>query len=632
MLQQIRDRITGKFALAILALIALPFVFFGINYDFVGFGFAAKVDGEEISVQQFENAYQDQLLALTEQGTEIPDELRSLVREGVLDRMIRDELISQYLEEAGYAVSDQLVTDFIQRDPTWQVDGSFSRDTYYQWLELRAIDPGVFEESQRRALEQNQLQRGIAATAFMTPYEYRRYLNLYGEQREVDFAEIDINALAENVEVSDDDVQAYYDARPDGYLSPESVDFAYVELRRDELAAGIEISEDELLQYYEESQSRYQQDEQRQARHILLPFGDDEAAVEAEAAALTARAQAGEPFEDLARQYSQDSSSAERGGDLGLLLESQLPEGLAEAVFSMEQGDVQGPVRTDFGFHVVRLDEIRAGGALPFADVRGELERELGLEKADDRYLVVERDLSDALFDAASMEALSEATGLELKTASGYTRSGGDPFGSNQAAIDAIFDPRVLDDREISDIVELDANRSVVVAVTGYNEAARRALEDVRDSIESAIKSERAFALANGYVVEIEAALRSGGGMAEAVADAEPITTRTAVVTRQSVDVDGRVRSAIFQEKKPAAGQPRVGTVVTDDQKYVVYSLTGVTPGRPEAIPLAERDQGKLQLSLQSGAYDLAAFVSDLEAQAEIVKSEDVLARDTLFE
>jgi peptidyl-prolyl cis-trans isomerase D len=632
MLQNIRDRITGKFAIAILALIALPFVFFGINYNFIGLGFAAKVNGEEISVAQFENAYRDQLLALAEQGTEIPEEFRQLVREGVLDRMIRDKLIDLYLTESGYAVSDQLVTDFIQRDPTWQEDGRFSRDAYYQWLELRAIDPGIFEASQRRALEQNQLQRGVAASAFVTPSEYRRYLNLYGEQRQVSLAEIDINALTESIEVSDEDIQAYYDARPDAYMAPESVDLAYVELRRDDLAAATEISEEEIRQYYEDSKSRYQRDEQRQARHILIPFGDDEAAAEEEATALAARAQAGEPFEDLARQYSEDSSTAGRGGDLGLLLETQLPGGLAEAVFEMEQGDIRGPVRSDFGFHVVRLDEIRSGGALPLAEVRGELERELSLEKAEDRYLVAERDLSDALFDAGSMEALAAASGLELKTATGFTRQGGEPFGSNQAAIDAIFDPTVLEDREISDIVELDANRSIVVAVTAYNEAARLPLEDVRDSIVAELRSERAFALANGRIIDIEAALNSGSTMAEAVAGLDQVTTRSTVITRQSTDVSPRVRTAVFANKKPAGGRQPVGTVVTDDRKYVVYQLTAVTPGRPESIPLAERDEGKLQLSLQSGSYDLAALISNLEKQADIVRSEDALARETLFE
>ena len=632
MLQKIRDRITGKFALAILVVIGLSFVLFGINLPFLGPSWAAQVNGEEISDVQFENAYRNQLLSLAEQGTEIPQELRPIVREGVLDRLIREFLIDQYLDEAGFAVSDRLVTDFIQRDPTWQVDGEFSRDAYYQWLELRAIDPGAFEASQRQALEQNQLQRGIAATAFVTPAEYRRYLNLYGEQRQISMAGIDINELKASIEVSDDEITDYYEIRADDFQSPESVEIAYVELDRRRIADQIEIDEDELREYYEESKSRFLQDEQRRVSHILIPFGDDEDAAREQAEALTARAGAGEPFEDLARQYSADSSSAERGGDLGLLLETQLPEGLGETVFMMEEGDIEGPVRTDFGFHVVRLDEVRAGGPLPFADVRNELLRELRLERADATYLAVERRLSDALFDADSMQQLAEASGLELRTASGYTRSGGEPFGSNQAAIDTVFDPRVLEDREMSDIVELDANRSVVVAVTDYHEAARRPLEDVREQIVDELKTERAFELANQRIVTVQQALQNGASMNEAIEGIEGVTTSTATITRQTTDLDQRIVAAAFEQKKPAEGQPRTGTVLTGDGRYVVFKVDAVAPGRPESIPLEQRDAGKEQLALQSGARDFAALVSDLEASAEIVKSEDALARETLFE
>lgn len=632
MLQQIRDRITGKFALAILALIALPFVFFGINYNFIGLGYAAKVNGEEISVVAFETAYRNQLMSLAEQGTEIPTELRSLVRDGVLDSLIRDELLEQYLDDAQFAVADDLVSEFIQREATWQVDGQFSREAYYLWLEQRALNPAEFEASQRRGLERNQLQRGIAATAFVTPSEYRRYLNLYGEQRQVSIAEVNVAALTAAIEVSDEDVQAYYDERPDGFQSPESVSLAYVELRREALAESVEITDDELQDYYESSSSRFLQDEQRQARHILIPFGDDETAAEQEAAALAARASAGEPFEDLARQYSKDSGSAPNGGDLGMLLRTQYPGELGDAIFAMETGDIDGPIRTSFGFHVVRLDEVRAGGPLPLQEIRGELERELRMEKAEASYASTERELANALFDAVDISSLGGAVGLDVKTATGFQRTGGEPFGTNQAAIDAVFSDRVLNDREISDIVELDASRSVVLAVTDYQDASRLPLAEVREQIVNALKSERAFAIANERVAQIENSLRAGTSMDESAAGVEDVTTRTVAISRQAADGDPRIRAAVFQEKKPAPGEPRIGTVVTQGGNYAVYSVTSFAPGRPESIPLAERDNMKLQLGFESGSQDFASLIMQLERQAEIVKSEDVLAADSLFE
>lgn len=632
MLQKIRDRITGKFALAILALIALPFVFFGINYNFIGLGYAAKVNGEEISIFQFETAYRNQLLALAEQGQEIPTELRALLREGVLDSLVRETLVDQFLDEAGYEVSDQMISDLIQRDATWQVDGEFSREAYYLWLEQRARSAAEFEASRRRGMMQNQLQRGIAATAFVTPSEYRRYLNLNGEQRQVSIAEIDVSALADTIEVSDEESQAYYDERPDAYRSSESVDLTYVELRRDALAAVIQISEDELQQYYQDSSSRYVQDERRQARHILIAFEDDEDAAEQQAAALAARAGAGEPFEDLARQYSKDSGSAQKGGDLGLLLRTQLPVELGDVIFAMERGDVEGPVRSTFGFHVIRLDEVRDGGPLPLEEIRGELESALLSDKVEADYLALSRELSNALFDAADMQSLGDAVGLDVMTVSGFTRSGGEPFGANQAAIDGVFDNRVLVDRNISDIIELDADRAIVVKVEAYHEAVRRPLEDVIDQVVSSVKSERALAIANERVSALQTALRAGTAFSEAAAEVEGMSTRTVAISRQDSESDSRIRASVFQEKKPLSGQPRVGTVITEDGNYAVYSVTAHAPGRPESIPLAERDQMKLQLGFQSGSQDIASMIVELERRADIVKSEDVLSAESMFE
>ena len=182
------------------------------------------------------------------------------------------------------------------------------------------------------------------------------------------------------------------------------------------------------------------------------------------------------------------------------------------------------------------------------------------------------------------------------------------------------------------DIIELDANRAIVVAVTQYNEAARQPLDEVRARIENQLKAEQAFADANGRVAQIEAAPRGGSSIEDAIAEMEAVTTRSLVIDRQATDVDQQLATAVFNQKKPIGGQPAVGTVVTADSKYVVYSLTSVAPGRPESIPLADRDQGKLQLALQSGAQDLNSLVSDLQATADIVKSEDVLAQQTLFE
>ena len=632
MLQKIRDRLTGGFAMAILAIIFVPFAFFGVtNYNFLSAGWAARVNDAEVSLFQLENAYQNQLLQLSEYG-ELPAEYLTSIKSSMLERLIRDTLIELHAADAGYRVDDGMVTEIIQRAPQFQEDGVFKKELYYSWLDQTAQVARVFEAQQRQSIRISQVQRGIGATAFVTPSEYRRYLNLFGEQRQVSIATFDVAALAETVVVNEEDITAYYDARPNAFLSPESVDFEYIDLRRDWLTQKIEISEEELLQGYEEAQDRYQQDEQRQARHILITFDGDEAAAEEQAVALTARANAGEPFEDLARQYSKDGGTSEQGGDLGTVLLSQMPGALGDAIFSMRKGEIQGPVRSDFGFHVVRLDDIVVGGALPFDQVRGELEGELKTRTADAQFIELERTLSDALFDANNLQVMAETSGLEVASATGYARTGGEPFGANLAMINAIFDEGVLSNGQISDVIEIDNNRSAVVQVTEYHPEARKTLDDVREEIKFTLQSERALNMIEDRARRLSEASQEGQVFDVAAVELEAVVTPSVIVGRQDEKIDANVLNEVFRVRKPSPGNARIANAITTTGDYAVFMVTAVFPGRPESIPLADRDARKNQLESSAGAADFAAFVTELALRADIERSDEALQQQDFFQ
>jgi peptidyl-prolyl cis-trans isomerase D len=626
MLQNIRDRITGGYAIAFLVLMAVPFVFFGINYDFIGGGYAARVEGVEISTAQLQNEYQGELARYAEFGADLPPQLRSLLRQGVLNNLIRETLVNLHVAEEGYRIGDQTVTDFIQRVPEFQLDGRFSKDRYYQWIEERALSPARFEESQREALRLQQFQRGLAATAFVTPAEYRRYLNLHGEQRRAAIATFNADRFAEDIEIGEDDLAAWYNDNPAEFQTPESADIDYLEIDRGVLRSRAGISDQELQEYYTQSANRYLQDERRQARHILIPFGDDRSAAEEQATALAARATAGEPFEDLARQYSGDGGTAEQGGDLGLTMKSQMPGTLGDEIFTMTEGQIKGPVESEFGYHVIRLDDIEAGGPLPLDQVRGELENELRDIKAEEAFQQLQRALSDALFDGQSLEQMAASAELEVKSASGFTRNGGEPFGSNQAAIDAIFDPRVLRDGAVSDIVELDANRAAVFKVRELHEAAQQPLEEVREQIVETLRMERARRIVRERSQELEAKLKNGADFAEAAAEAGAEATRVRVIGREDDSTDARVLEAIFRAPKPAEGNATIGNTVSEDGHHAVFSVAAVIPGRPESTPVKERDAGKVRLTSEAGAADYTAVVLELERRADIVVADDALA------
>lgn len=626
MLQQIREKFTGWIALAILGLIAVTFVFVGgTNFAVMGDNYAAKVDGSEIAISAFENSYRQQLQQ-NPTWAELPEQFRGQIRERVLDILVRERLVDLYLQSSGYQVSDAELMRMIQRVPDFQVDGVFDMETYEGLLMQNGYTPAQFEAAQRQAMRADQLQRAVGATAVITPAEYRRYLNLVAEQRLVTFATFDVEAAAASVEVSDEMVAVFYAENDTMYLTPETADIEFIEIGREDVAANVEISEQALQDYYLDSQNRYLQDEQRQARHILFLFEDDEDAAEAQAVDVLARVNAGESFETLAAEVSMDGGTASNGGDLGVLTRSQLPGELGAAIFSMAEGEVAGPVKTDFGFHIVRLDSILEQGPLPLDQVRGELLTELREREAEDAFRDLERAISDAIFDSEDMQAIATAAGLEVQTATGFTRSGGEPFGANQVAIDAVFDDSVYLDGRVSELIELDANRSAVFKLVAKAEASRQPLDEVRDDIVAAIRRQQADAIVFNQSTDLMASLAAGEEFGPAAEAAGATVSAPRLISRQEPDTDQAVLAAVFRARKPGADAPVTDQVPNSTGGYTVFNLEAVLPGRPESIPLADRDAGKLQLAQQAGSADYTAFVQALYEDADIVINQDIVA------
>lgn len=406
----------------------------------------------------------------------------------------------------------------------------------------------------------------------------------------------------------------------------------YIRISREDVAESVRVDEERLAQYYEDEKYRYLQDEQRQARHILIQFGDDEDAARAQAEDLLMRIRAGDSFEALAGEFSMDGGTASQGGNLGVLTESQLPEALGAAIFAMEEGDLQGPVRSEFGFHVIRLDEVLERGPLPLDQVRGELLSELRDREAESLYLEFERRLSDALFEMTDMQAIADAVGAELQTIEGFTRDGAAPFGANQAAINAIFDAPVLTGGQISEVIELDAVSAAIFRVTQYNEAMRQPLDDVRDEIEAMVRSQQAELLLAERAEQILEAVDGGEDFGVAAEAAGATVSEPKLLTRQDTETDQLVLFEVFAAPKPAQDSAVTGRVRGLDGTYNVYSLEAVLPGRPESIPLEQRDAGKAQLAQDSGVGDYVAFLQSLYNEAEVVINQDALEEQELLQ
>ena len=632
MLQNIRERFTGKFALVVLALICLPFLFFGIPSDFIATDYVAKVNDNEISQPFFENSYRNELLRYDSQGIEVPDAARSIVRENVLNTIINNLLVDLYIDEKSLQITDAFVTDIIQSSPEFLINGKFSKDVYYSWLNERVLEPAQFEESQRISMKKSQLERGLRATSFVTPSEYRRYLNLVGEQREVTIAEIDLSVLAEPIELMDEDIETYYSLRQNEFMQPESIDFEYIEINKNTTDETITVSEDEIRKYFEDAGERFARDERRQASHILFLFGDNEIISEQKAQEALNKLNEGEDFSALALEYSDDGGTKEQGGNLGMLAKSQLPGALGDAVFAMSINEVSELVRTDFGFHIVQLNNIESDGQVPFETVRAELEMELKSQKSSVNFTVIERELSDALFDADGIEVIARDLDFDLNELKGFTRNGGGEFGANQIVIDALFNAQRNNDSQLSDIIEVDANRSIVFQVSMFNEATVMPLDQVRDQIISDMKFVSAEVLANNIATKISSLMEDNEDLVPTVEELDSVTMRDVIINRLTEDVDFVIQANVFGMKKPLPGNTKVGTVVMQNANYAVFSLKNHTYGIPEMIPQEERDAAKERLNQQSGVSDYTAFISELQLNAAIEKNEELLNAASMFD
>jgi peptidyl-prolyl cis-trans isomerase D len=632
MLQNIRENLTGKVALIVLGTITLSFVFVGgANFTTIGSSYAAKVDGVDISVSQFENTYRQQVQS-NPQLAALPDQFRLQLRTNVLEQLIQQRVVDNYLDEVGVRITDKQLTSVVHQFEEFQLDGRFDRATYETVLEGANMTPAQFEATQKLNMRRAQMQRAIRGSSIVPPSNYRRFLNLAFENRVVTTALVSPESVADEINVSDEMVVAFYEENPMMFNLPETADVEYVEIRRDAVAADVSVTEEQLQEYYELNKDRYQQDEQRQARHILILFDDDEVGSEAVANEMITRVRSGESFEVLAGQYSKDGASAANGGDLGPLPRTQMPDALGDAVFSMNEGEIKGPIKGDFGFHVARLEEILESGPLPYDQVRPSLLTELQDEQAEGLFLVLERKLSDALFDATDIQALADAVGAEVQSAAGFARDSAAPFDGSQIAVDAIYDPSVLSGAVMSEVTELDVNRTVVFAVSKHNEAARDTLENVRGQISAALTSQQSEDLMAGRAQRMLDAVRGGEEFAAAAVLVGAEESTSSIVTRNDEDADQSLAVAIFTALKPTEGNPTLGSTRNDSGGYTVYSLDAVIAGRPESIPLADRDAGRTQLVDQYGTGDFMAFVQALRANAEVIISEDALAAQDLFQ
>lgn len=624
MLQIIREKFTGPIAFAVIAAIGVTLVISFGNMDTGGAAgdFAAEVNGEEIPILNYKRVVQNELVRQQEvfQG-EFPQVLQEQLQRNVLENMIRNKALTQFVRDTGYRVDAERVKNFIRSQPVFQVGGDYSYESYIAVLSSQGLTPERFERDQRAALEVGQLDNGIVGSAFYTPTEYRQYISLLTEQRDALHVSFDPASLLEEIQVSDESLRSYYDSNPEEFKTEENVSLEYVEIRLDDISKSVVVDEQAVLEYYEINADRYRSQEQRHARHILIIIDADTDAATAEQtiADLSDRLASGESFEQLASEFSEDPVSAEQGGDLGWSGPGDFVSAFEETLFSLNEGETSLPVRTEFGYHLIRLEEVRAGTQRSYEEMHDELLSELQLQEASDRFYTLAEQVDDlALENPDSLVEVAAASGLELQRIDKFTRAGGEPFGYNQSLVDTAFSVEVLEDGENSALIEIGDDRAVVIRVAEYRPSRLEEFDQVKAAVREVVAHQQA-ALESSTQGEAMLERLQAGEAFDALAEEYGVELLEAEkLTRSTADVDAGLLAAIFRTPKPVGDRPIFRGLGLGNGAYAIFRLDAVRAGRPDEIPQQERDQRKQLLARQLGSVATEALVTDLRAEAEV--------------
>ena len=630
MLQTIRDKVSGWFAWIFLGAIAVVFVFWGIDFNSGAGNFAAKVNGNTISADAVRRAWQQRQSQLQQMlRTELPPDLAKSQQAQVLDEFVRNSVLTQHASKYGYRVSDHALAERITSIPQLQVDGKFDRDRYAMLLRAQGMTEPAFETQLRSDMAVGLIQSGVVESAFVLPYELERRYALDKQQREIDYALIASNEFADKVTISDAQIQEWYDTHKDQYLIPETVDLQYIELDRAQAESAIKVTEDELKDYYGQVKERYESPERRRARHILITTGDgvDDAAAQKKAEELATQLKNGGDFAALAKANSKDPGSAAQGGELGWAQRGMFVGPFEDALFSMKQGEIRGPVKTQFGYHVIQLEEVEQQQVRPFEEVRAELEADYRKDRAQTIFYDESQKLADLSFSSLTeLESVAKQLNLPLKTIKGFTREGGGELGEDPNVIDAAFSEEVLEQGRNSPLVTLGEDRALVLRVADHKPAEPRPLAEVRESIASDLKTkaERDAAVEKG--TQALAKLEQGAAWSDVAAEFGLKAVGKRYVGRQDTIAPPAVVRSAFAA--PSSGisesKPHMGGVATDDGNYALFAVSGIRPGDEKAEPAAERTQRMARDAQEIGASEFASYVAEAERNAKIVRNEKV--------
>ncbi len=625
MLTAIREKTQGIIAGFIVALLVIVFGFWGVNTYFQGGATVVVAKGDGIEIHQ--QVYRD---ALEQYRRRVPPAVweTAFFKQQVLEGLVAENLFLNDVERRGFRISDEQLSEKIKALPYFQRNNRFDTEVYSGTLRAQGINTAQFESQIRNDAIADQVRGGFRESAIVTQSEIEAVMRLMLQRREWAYLQIDTSRFLKQAKIDQDAIKNYYDSQAGRFMSPEQVQIEYLLLSAEELARDYQPTETELREAYDTGIGQDAVPERRRASHILVELDAAASAEERQKAVeriqqLEKQLREGADFAALAKKNSDDPVSAAKGGDLGDIARGVMAKEFEEAAYALKKkGAVSKPVRTKFGYHLIKLTDYKPAVQRSFVKAREDLRKLLKQQHGEERFYDLSEDFYNLTYEQPdSLKPAADQLGLEIRKSEWFSRSGGAGIAAKQPVVAAAFAPEVLEQGRNSDALELDDTTLVALRVAGHREAERKPLSAVSGEIESLLKQQRAREQAAQRRDQFMDALQQGETLPVLARRHGLKYTKPSVVSREGKKqdkVDQRLLAAVFQAQRPQDGKPVYGSVALADSGYAVFALERVIEGDVAGADADTRNRAVKLLTGRRGLDYYANYRTGLRKSAEI--------------
>ncbi|MPS32541.1 MULTISPECIES: peptidylprolyl isomerase [unclassified Salinivibrio] len=622
MMERIREGTNSLAVKIILSLIIFSFAFAGVGSYLAGGSNppAATVGDKEISRAELDRAYQNERARMQQQAGEQFNQLLGnpeyvkRFRQNILDRMINDLLLEQAASELGLRVSDAQVKAAIRAMPQFRQGGQFNNDRYQAALRQTGMSADEFANYMRTDLMRQQLVNGLQGSGFVLPSELENLYRLEAQSRQVRTITLPVADFAEQVSLTDDELEAYYQANRDDYIQPRMVKVAYVELTGEGLANEVQVSDEAIATYYQENQSQYGSQERRKVSHILIEGTGDEAKAKAQQA--LERLNQGAAFAALAKEMSDDTFSAEQGGSLDWIEPDVMDPAFENAAYALsEKGDVSGLVQSDFGYHIIRLDDIDPADVTPLAEVKDDIRAELQQARAADRFYAQSTTLAEVAFEEANgLEPAADAVNSKVQYTDYFALDAATGLMARPQIQQALDSYDVRENGLNSELIELSGEHAIVVRLDDVKPEKQLSFAEVKDQVRETLAAEKGQEQAKETAGDLIAQLEESGEVTGSD------YTFSAPITLNRVSQQQAVAELAFSLPQPASDNASYGVTQNRQGDVVVVALDKVMV--PEVPDISPQSQMAARVQRAMSNMSLSATLQALREEVDVTYAE----------